>query len=476
MERGDVMYQDEQSQKYSFYPAVGINQAVDESLLQPGETSDGQNFCVRKGIYEVTAGNTKYVPVAVPGGCETLMAFYKNESDGYVSKTLLAASPTNIYKWTGSAWQSIMSGLTSGRFSFINYQKGMTEIVIMSNGSDPMMKWDGTTLSSVGGGAPKAKSITLHYERVWATGINGLPNTAKASKDMDPDFWDLTDPEGDDPLAPAGVEIDLPTWDGGVNIGLSNIFDDVVIFKTYSIWKIVGTYPGEYQVVRVFSASGAIAERSIVDGGTVCFFLAIDGIYAYNGNQADPISAKVEKIIKNMNPAYRDKAVGVFYDNRYILALPEGDSTENNCIVEYDILTQQWTVKRGFNVNSFLVFKDILLFSNNSGYVLEYDKGNDFDGKPIVAYWNTPRTTLGSTAKTISSTYFYADLENITPGGMKLKSDFDGKVVETLIPGPFKKGKRHRNKGRKFNLRIENVNGSRFRLRVPELHIDIDED
>jgi hypothetical protein len=352
----------------------------------------------------------------------------------------------------------------------------MTEIVIMSNGSDPMMKWDGTTLSSVGGGAPKAKSITLHYERVWATGINGLPNTAKASKDMDPDFWDLTDPEGDDPLAPAGVEIDLPTWDGGVNIGLSNIFDDVVIFKTYSIWKIVGTYPGEYQVVRVFSASGAIAERSIVDGGTVCFFLAIDGIYVYNGNQADPISAKVEKIIKNMNPAYRDKAVGVFYDNKYILAIPEGDSTENNCILEYDTLTGQWTVKRGFNVNSFLVFKDILLFSNNSGYVLEYDKGDTFDGVPIQAYWNTPRTTLGSMSKTIRSTYFYGDLEIITPGGMKLISDFDGNVVETLIKEPFKKGKRHRNKGRKMKLRIENVNGSRFRLRVPELHIDIDED
>jgi hypothetical protein len=208
----------------------------------------------------------------------------------------------------------------------------------------------------------------------------------------------------------------------------------------------------------------------------MCFFLALDGIYVYNGNQADPISAKVHKIIKGMNPAYRDKAVGVFYDNRYILAIPEGDSTENNCILEYNVLTGQWTVKRGFNVNDFLVFKDVLLFSNDSGYVLEYDKGDSFDDVPIIAFWDTPRTTLGSTAKTIRSTYFYADIEDITPGGMKLTSNFDGKLVETLLSGPFKKGKRHRNKGRKFNLRFENINGSRFRLRIPELHIDIDED
>ena len=177
-----------------------------------------------------------------------------------------------------------------------------------------------------------------------------------------------------------------------------------------------------------------------------------------------------------MNPAYRDKAVGVFYDSRYILAIPEGDSTENNCILEFDLLAKNWTIKRGFNVNDFLVFKDTLLFSNNTGYVLEYDKGDNFDGEPIEAYWNTPRTTMGSTNKTIRSSYFYGDLENITPGGMKLTSVFDNKTVSTIIPEPFKKGKRHKNKGRKFHMRIENVNGSRFRLRLPELLIDIDED
>ena len=83
---------------------------------------------------------------------------------------------------------------------------------------------------------------------------------------------------------------------------------------------------------------------------------------------------------------------------------------------------------------------------------------------------------MGSTNKTIRSSYFYGDLENITPGGMKLTSVFDNKTVSTIIPEPFKKGKRHKNKGRKFHMRIENVNGSRFRLRLPELLIDIDED
>lgn len=111
---------------------------------------------------------------------------------------------------------------------------------------------------------------------------------------------------------------------------------------------------------------------------------------------------------------------------------------------------------------------------------LQFDIG-DFSFNPcypgsISIAWNTPRTTLGSTNKTISSTYFYGDLEEIKAGGMKLTSVFDNKTVSTTITEPFKKGKRHKNKGRKFNLKFENINGSRFRLRTPELFIDIDED
>lgn len=474
------LYQDEQPQKYIINSFLGTDQSIDESLLDSGKSKNNQNCITRDGVLEVTQGNTKYITASVPGGVQTIMLFYHNQSDGTVQKTLLAASQTAIYKWNGSNWVSIKTGLQSGRFSFINYQKGNTEIIIMSNGIDPMLKWDGVTLANLGGEpfTPKGTSISLHYERVWVTGNRLEPNMVYFSKDMDPEFWDDTDPNGDDPLATAGGVIDIPTWDGGVNIGLSTIFDNIVIFKTYSLWKILGTYPGEYEKVRIHSSSGAIAERSIVDGGIICFFLSMDGVFVYDGVKAYPISEPIKNIIKNMDPAYRDKAVGVFYKNRYILALPESGSTENNCIVEYDTISQTWgPIKRGFNVNDFLVFDDKLLFSNNAGYILEYEKGNDFDGVPIEAFWETPKTSYGPLSKTIHSTKFYGDVEILSgTGGLKVEAVFDGKPSEVIVTGPVKKGKRLRGKGRKFFLRFSNINGSRFRLKQPELHLDMDED
>jgi len=472
------MYQDEQSQKFSIPTFSGYNQAVDESQLSPGQTPDGQNFISRQGILEVTPGNVKYIASIVPGGVQTLMSFFKNQADGTVQRTLLASSPTTIYKWTGSAWQSIKTGLQSGRFSYINYQKGLTEIIILTNGIDAMFKWDGVTFQDLGGApfTPKGTSVSLHYERVWVTGNRAEPNMVYFSKDMNPDYWEEVDPLGPDPEADAGGNVDIPTWDGGVNIGLSTIFDDVVIFKTYSLWKILGTYPGQYEKIRIHSSSGAIAQRSIVDGGIICLFLSMDGVFVYNGVQASSISHAIKDVIKNMNKAYRDKAVGVFYNNRYILAIPEGTNTENSTIVDYDTLTQQWDVMRGFNVNSFLIYNDTLLFSNNAGYILEYDKGNDFDGVPIVAYWDTPDTTYGNLNKTMRSTKVYADIEFLTVGGVKISAVFDKKPASITITGAIPKGKRLRGSGRKFHLRFENVAGSRFKLRQPELHLDIDED
>jgi len=464
------MLQDEAQQVYTIAAFQGYNQMIDEQLLDAGFTKDAQNFVVEDGRLTVTKGNTKFVPQRVPGGVQTLMIFYKNNLDGTVSSQLLAASPTNLYKYD-NGWVSIKSGLSSGFFSFLNYQQGVDDIIIMSNGIDPMLKYNGNTVANLGGTPPRARSISLHYERIWATVDRLHPNRVYYSDDLNPENWQTGLDEG-------GF-IELPTWDGGVCIGLSTIFDDVVIFKTYNIWKINGTYPGEYQKVQVFSSTGAIAERSIANAGTVAFFLAKDGIYIYDGMQTHLISQPIKDIIKNMNKAYADKAVGVFYDNRYILAIPEGDSAENNCIIEYNLDTKQFIIKRGFNVNTFLVYDNKLIFSNNQGYVLEYDKGDTFDGQPIVAYWDTPYTNLGAPNVVKRSTEMYCTLEKLYGTSLKIDGIFDKKSSSVTVDLPnIKTDKRIklRCKGRHFRLRFSNVDGSRFSLAIPKLFYDADVD
>jgi len=408
------MYQDEQSQKYIISTFAGTNQSIDDSQMQPGESKNNQNFKTSDGVLEVTEGYGKYVATPVPGGIKSMMVYYSHNTDGTTTKQLLAASGTTLYRLDGSSWTTLKTGLASGDFDFINYYKGLEDWLIFCNGKDATMRYNGTTVSNLAN-APKGTSIGLHYHRIFITGNPAEPDSVYYSAAANPEDWTQT-------LDTGGIEV-FATWDGGRCEGLSTIFDDVVVFKTYDAWKLVGTYPGEYEHVRLYSAVGSIARNSIVDCGNTSLFLDKSGIYIYDGVKTVIASDKVKEIIKNMNKTYAKNATAVFFDNRYIVALPEGNSTRNNVVIELDLVKKQFTVKRGFQVNDFLVYDDKLLFCNDSGYVLEYDSGEAFDDNPIEAFWETPETSFGSLSSTKRSTYLYLDIEYMT-GPIKVQAIF----------------------------------------------------
>lgn len=461
------MYQDEQTKKHIIDRFKGLNESVDESLLEPGETQNMQNFVTYDGVLEVTKGFQKFKPKPVPGGIASLMVYHSHNVFGGTDQILLAASNSNIYRWDddSSNWVSIKSGLTTGRFDFINFHKGVDDIVIMTNGRDPVLKFDGKNVSNLGGNPPKGTSIGLHYTRVWISGVTNNPDSVHYSAPADPEDWSQE-------LGKGGFIL-LHTWDGGKCEALTIIYDDVIVFKTYDIWKILGTYQDEYEVTKVYSAVGSIARDTIVDAGNASYFLDQSGIYLYDGTQTKHISAPIDKTIRSINKKHINKSVAVFYDNLYILAVPVGESTENDTIIELNTLTGQYIIKRGFKVTDFLVFGDKLLFSGDSGYVYEYGVGDTFDGKPIVAYWETPSSALGSLSSTKRSTYLYSD---VTGGAMKATVIGDSKSASATFDNNPRNRARLKAKGRKLKLRFENVNGSRFVLKSSELHYDADED
>ena len=450
--------------------AGGLNQSADESLLSVNQSRDAQNVDVSSGTLKTISGYSKYIATAAPAGITRLMKFYKNNtSTGAVTSYLLAATATAIYYWTGSAWSALATGLTSGDWDYLNYQISSTDVIIMGNGADVMKKWDGTTFSNLGGTPPVAKSISLHAERLWATGVKAYPNTVYYSDDLNPENWT----GGED----AAGEVYLPTWDGGVCIGVSNIFSDLVIFKTNNIFRVVGTYPSVYEVKQVYSSVGAIAEKTIVSGNDRAFFLSKDGLYYYNGVSAYPLLGDMAKDVV-INPSYAKNAVSIIHKNVLYCAFPEGNSTANNAVFVYDLLNKNLMIWRGIAVTDFMEYEDKLLFTDSTGYVYTMDdNAATFDGTNISAYWETPWQDLDAfrVTKTADTLYFYAKGNGI----MRVDVTFDGKTKTknvTLSPS----GKLHslslNLEGRRFKMKFSNVSGSNFELKQPELTYEADED
>jgi hypothetical protein len=111
---------------------------------------------------------------------------------------------------------------------------------------------------------------------------------------------------------------------------------------------------------------GLVARRSVIQVGNQVLFLSDNGVYGlsfqdlYNlrGNDT-PLSESIQSIIDDINKEYWQNSVGIYYDNRYYLAVPTGDSQVNNTILIFNFLNQQWeskdtvgkTDRNGANVN-----------------------------------------------------------------------------------------------------------------------------
>ena len=426
---------------------------------------------VADGTLKTISGTSKYVATAVGAAITRLMKFYKtNTTTGVTTPYLLAATATGVYYWNTatSAWVALGTGYSSGQWDFINYQISDVDYIFLGNGA-VMKKWDGTTYSDWGGSPPLGKSITLSDERVWVTGVTSKPYSVYYSDDLNPENWT----GGED----AAGQIDVPTWDGGVCIGVTTTFSDVVIWKTNTVHRVLGTYPGVYEVKEVYSAVGAIAERTIVSSGAKAFFLSKDGLYYYDGVSADTLLGDKAKDIV-INPSYVQNAVSIIYKNKLYCAFPEGTSTTNNAVFVYDLLNGALMVWRGISVTDFMEYNDELLFSTSAGYVLHIDDAaTTFDGTSISAYWETPWQDLDAyrKTKTTDTLYFYAS----GTGSLKVDVTFDAKTKSKTLT-LASAGKLHaiplNLEGRRFKMKFSNVSGSDFELTAPELTYEADED
>ena len=460
----------------------GINTFTSDALIKPSEAVDVRNIQIEDGELKRGKGIAKKFVGKLASKIETLMVFYNTNTP-----TILAAAGGKIYKM-GDIPVEIASGFSNNKFDYVNFQVASNPVLIFNNGVDPIKVYDGSTVrdlkykghsstEATDNKAPKGKYLELHYGRVWTTKDSMVFFSTSNSNGFDPDDWTI-------PIDPDGIEtnqhggfIDIPTHDGGKIKGLHNIFDDIIVFKDRNIFKILGTYPGEYEMKRLFSTNGAISDRSICVNENAAYFLENDGIYTYNGSSVDKISFAIDYLFKNLNPSYIENSCGVIHNNTYYLAVPYGDSLINNLIIEYNFVTKDFTIKNGITVESFLKLDNELLFSDVSGYVFKYDVGDNYDGMQIHSYWENGFVDMGikDAVKRTDRLYFIGSgngdikISVITDNTTKFK-------IVTLTDQERVYRPKISNKGRIIKLRFENIDGSDFTIKKPELNVEVDYD
>lgn len=178
----------------------------------------------------------------------------------------------------------------------------------------------------------------------------------------------------------------------------------VLVFCRKSIWlATISQYPspdgstfttqtGVSNLTLLTDEIGCCARRSIATAGQYIYFLSDAGVYRLDSRldlklrgDTRPLSDPINDQITNFNAALVGDAVGLYFGNRYYLALPLQGDDNNKHVLIYNQLTEQWESKDeyGVGINNFIVAdidaKRRVLITSKSGKLMLMDEVDDGD-------------------------------------------------------------------------------------------------
>ena len=322
---------------------------------------------------------------------------------------------------------------TKMRFERFNFAG--TETVVMVNGVDYPAFYDGTNFTWM---------LNATSDVIGASYVINHKNTLFFAKD---DLLSFTAPYTFDDLSPATGAGVLRV--GDPITGLVSFREELFIFTEESVYKLSGSSIADFVLNPVTRDIGCIAPDTIQEVGTDVVFLAQDGLRLLSATTrvGDMNFANISKSIqsefntfKTLNTSY--SSIIIRGKSQYRI-LGWNSATMGNSSIGYvtTLLSEEaqdddgfaFAQLQGFNAyvshSHYYDGAELVVFSNDTGYLYEMDVGNTMDGANIYAAFATPHWPISDPRlrKTVYKGHIYSDPEGGFSFTTALVLDFDAK-------------------------------------------------
>ena len=421
---------------------VGLNSRDNPAALPKGIVSKSQNFRLDRGVATVRKGLKRKTSSTIAGqtiygiGCyldgngqEIFVIIVTNGLYTYNPETEIYSTKVNFPAGETIITQDGCDVVTAVDKVYITRGHSKRPLIATINTTSySITSVTASPTSGTGNAFPNCVGLLYYANRLIAMGQDhtlGYSPTARArdsicvSNYLDFDNWD---------------SLDVFNFNEGTNDEVVAVapwtLNEFVVFLRNSIYYVnVGS--GRYVYSDplnstaysriVASDTGCVAKRSIVSANGGIIFLSNNGVYMMNPQQvgtnesmrlitdADPLSAPINDVIQRINRNYAYRAVGIYWNNRYYLAVPLDGSTDNNCILVYNFILKNWesvdTYPAGFDIFRFVVGKKsnqsrLFGFDTDEGVFLleelEYDEYGASTGTPILPFYLPATLSLSS--------------------------------------------------------------------------------
>jgi len=422
-------------------PSKGLNNLVSATLIDNKEWSDIMNMEYDEG--GVLRKRSGYAKVGDALSAARGLGFYTTDT----IRQLLTVDNGTLKKYTGTTWSSA-AGATFTAAKDTVFTQARLKLFIW-NGTDGGAYYDGTTVTRPGT-MPSASFGVYYQNKHIVSGVTGQPSRLYISNISDATDFTVTtggtqpqpdstnDTENGNPNVPGASVftgtpglteanvIDIRKNDGDKITAIGLFQDLVIIFKERSIYQLTFDSNGNPTITPITYATGAVGFKSVIPVENDIYFMSREGLRVL-GNQQGYISStgstirtrvisiRIQPTINSINAQYFTRMNGIYYNYKFILAVPTGSSSIDRQIV-YDTRFDAFTVWKNFNSQQMVRYVDSsnmehLYFLDDGGtqvYQRQDGTYND-NGNAIEAWCTSPAQTLQNP----DLTKFWVDLRII---------------------------------------------------------------
>ena len=384
---------------------------------------------------ELSTGTTYYV-----------IDHHANEIKFATSLANATAGTVKTFSSAGSGTHTVTNVVTAAQN--VDIVQSFQKVFIFRSGARPLV-WDGVMTDTNGDGTVDStfKGVTMTATDA-SSGI-AMPNAEWGLAFRNRIITPWTD-DSDNSIVMSDLldhEQFPNTGKHYINKGMADFLvgispyqeDQLLIFNRHSIHIFnnvtTTTASNSYEITRQY---GCVARKTIVQSGANTFFLSDAGVMVVTPGvdpakglgiaiskamgEQKPMSEPINDFIQTINftPSVVEKACAIVHDNKLFMAVPTGSSTDNDSVMVYDLLTDQWISidsfgEAAFSVEDFVVAahgsnpeRKRLFITNKTGWYLYEENTLDDSGREIGSTSESGTTAI--TGQVITRSYVLGEL------------------------------------------------------------------
>lgn len=467
---------------------LGLMQQGDGILNDLRFAVEAQNMETPGGVLQPMAAASP-LPASLPNKIETLAVLHRRWYQGSdpSPQVLIAASGGKLHYMTpgGTVWSALphpdgASALfQSNAWSWVQYEVAASDpsqdpidVLILSNQKDGMVyvRCDDSVKSITKVTTPKKFGVIARFnERIWGGDIAEDPDMVVYSAPYDFEDWAQNNEIPED----GAGDIQQPTWDGDSFTALLQMGSQLLAFRRNSVWRVLGTDPGEFVWKQQYGGGTAYENTLCVDGERI-LLLGEGGVCQYDGLSVRPYQQEAcEKIWRTLNRPALEQACACMYKGKYYLSVPTGASPTNNAVLVYDTRERTWLHRTDIAVEAWLPTENALYFTSVAEPGRVYAWGEDaWDGGVAASpcLWVSPWLDFGRKDIRKGGWALYLMLEARQGGFIEVSIETEKKIKSKnyLFGATVGHAKAKRmmfgGSGRRFRLHIRSEGPSVWRL------------